>query len=104
MHPLFLAILIACAFWFFWVVVMAGRGVGVAIGFAFVGAAEFFIVFIVLGQVMKNQDFFLRAIRSGPDLGPILTYIAIPSVGVVFVSGLWLKKILSRPSQPTREQ
>jgi hypothetical protein len=102
MHPVFIVVLIACAGWFFAVTAMAGRGIGARIGFAILGVVEFAIVSEVLTQILKNQDFFRRALRAGPDIGPIVTYIVLPSVVVVFLSGLWLKKVLSRP--PSQEE
>jgi len=99
MHPVFIIVLVACAGWFFAVTAMAGRGIGARIGYAVLGVVEFAIVSEVLTQILKHQDFFRRALRSGPDIGPIVMYIVLPSVLVVFLSGLWLKKALIRPPQ-----
>ena len=104
MHPVFIVVLIACAVWFFAATAMAGRGMGARIGFAVLGVVEFAIVSEVLSQILKNQDFFRRALRSGPDIGPIVTYIVLPSVVVVFLSGLWLKSALSRPSEQQQKE
>ncbi len=97
MHPLFVMFLIACAIWFFACAAMAGKGVIARCGFGVLGVLEFLVMFAVLEQVMKRQNFFLDALRSGPDMGPILTYIVLPSMIVVFLSGLLLKRNLARP-------
>ena len=99
MHPVFIASLLGSAVWFFAVTAMARRGVGAQVGFAVLGVVEFLVVSVVLGQVMKNQDFFRQALRSGPDIGPITTYIVLPTAIIVFLSGLWLRKILQRPGK-----
>ena len=104
MHPIFVVILIACAGWFFLVGSMAKRGIGSRIGLSLLGIVEFVIVSGVLEQIVKKQDFFLRAIRSGPDMGPIMTYIVLPTVGVVFLSGLYLKSVLTRRSHAKSEK
>lgn len=96
MHPVFVIFVIGSAVWFFAVAAMARKSVGAQIGFAILGVVVFLVVSIVLGQVMESQDFFRQALRSGPDIGPITKYIVLPSAILVFLFGLWLKKILSR--------
>ena len=103
MHPLMLTIMIACGGWFFACAVMAGKGMGARFGIAFLGVVEFLIVFAIFEQIMKHQDFFLRALRSGPDIGPILIYVVFPTGVVVFLSGLWIKSAHSNSSRTDRE-
>lgn len=102
-HPVFVLALILCAGWFFAAAAMAKRGLGARIGYALLGIVVFALTTEVLHQILKRQDFFRRALRAGPDIGPITTYIVLPSLLVVFLSGLWLKKLLSRPAPPKQE-
>ncbi len=104
MHPIFIIIFIACAAWFFSVAAMARKGIGARIGLAIMGVVEFVIVTAVLERMVKNQEFFREALRSGPDIGPIMIYIVLPSVVVVFLSGLLLKRVLSCPDESRAEQ
>jgi hypothetical protein len=96
MHPYFIMLSILCGAWFFSCVAMARRSFGAQVGFGFLGAVGFFIVAGVIGQFMKGQDFFLRALGKWSDIRAIMTYEALPAVAVIFVSGLLLKRILSR--------
>jgi hypothetical protein len=99
MHPVFIIFVIASAVWFFAVAAMARKGVGAQLAFAFLGIVVFLVLTVVLGQVMESQDFFRRAIRSGPDIGPITKFIVLPSAILVFLFGLLLKRILGRPNR-----
>lgn len=96
MHPIFVVVLTACAGWFFAVAAMAGKGLGIRIGFAALGVAVFFLTFGVTEHIMKDQPFFHRALRSGPDIVPIMTYIVVPTLGVCFLAGLLLKLTVVR--------
>ncbi len=100
MHPIFILTIIGCAGWFFAMAAMAGKGIGARVGYAILGAAEFMVIAGVLEQAVKNQRFFRKALGSGPDMVPILLYIVLPAVVVVFLSGLWLRRILGRSAQP----
>jgi uncharacterized membrane protein YedE/YeeE len=97
MHPLILLVLIGCAVWFFSVATMAGRGTGVRIVLTVLGIVEFVLVAAVFEAAVRNQHFFRQALRSGPDIGPIMTYIMLPTAVVVFLTGLVLRKVLRRP-------
>ncbi len=96
MHPIFIFIMIACAGWFFGCAGMAGRGIGVRIGSAVLGVVVFLVVFAALEQIIKIQLFFLQALFPRPDVVPIMMYITLSTLIVVFLSGFWLKKILTR--------
>lgn len=98
MHPIFIFAFIASATWFLAVAAMAGRGVGARVGLAVLGIVEFGVVTAILTKIMESQGFFRQAVRSGPDIGPITLYIVAPTVVIVFLTGLGLKKALSRPT------
>lgn len=99
MHPVFIIAIIACAGWFFAVAAMAGRSIGLRIGCAVLGVVVFVVATGVLEQIMRNQQFFRRALRSGPDIVAIAMYIVLPALLIVFLSGLLLKWALGRPAQ-----
>lgn len=103
MHPVFIFAVILSAVWFFVVGAMAQKGVGARVGLAVLGVLVFMVVAVVLGQVMENQDFFRDALRAGPDIGPITKFIVLPSVLVVFLSGLGLRKIFGPGTKASGE-
>ncbi len=96
MHPVFIVLLVLSAVWFFICGLMAKKGIGVKLGLAIAGVIEFFVLHsVILTPIMKTQSFFLRAIRSGPDIEAILLYISLPTSVLVFQSGLLIKRVLS---------
>ncbi len=104
MHPYFFLVFMACAAWFYWCASAAGKPLGARIGFAVVGMLEFVAVAFLVERIVRDQDFFVRALRSGPDIGPIVAYIVLPTLAVVFLTGLWLRKRPARPAPRDSER
>jgi hypothetical protein len=94
MHPAIAAALILAVGWFFTVGLLAKRGLAISIGLGIAGIPVFLGLFVLFDQIMRQQDFFLAAIRSGPDIGPILIYVVGPAALTVVVCGLGLWRLL----------
>jgi len=104
MHPLFLLMFVLCGAWFFARAAMAGKGSGARIGFGLLGIVEFVVLMMILHVLVSGQDFFVRALRSGPDIGPIFLYMMLPAIVIVFLTGLVLKPRSSRPAEQEADE
>jgi hypothetical protein len=81
-------ILTICGLWFFIIGSIAKQSILMRIYVSLIGAFELWIVFVAVDHIVTKQDFFVRAIYSGPDIGPIIAYEVAPTVIIVFVSSL----------------
>jgi hypothetical protein len=88
MHPIFIILVIASVCWFFIIGTITKQSILIRVCLSFIAFLEFFIIFGALGAFLIKQDFFIRALRSGPDIGPIIKYQIIPTVVIVFLTSL----------------
>jgi hypothetical protein len=101
MHPLFWLFFILSGGWFFARAAMAGKKTSAQVGLGVAGIVEFVVLMMIFHVLLSGQDFFVRALRAGSDMGPIFIYMVLPSLIIVFLTGLLLKR---RPSQPAEHE
>lgn len=96
----FFIMMAACGAWFYVCAAKANRGSGARWLSAVAGAAEFTVLLVVFRPVVENTRFFSRALYDLGDFSAIMTYIVLPCLIAVFVSGLMLRRWLARSAQP----
>jgi hypothetical protein len=92
----FLILVVVCGGWFYVCAAQANRGSGARWLSALAGGVEFTALVLVFRPVVENTRFFYRALSDLGDFSAIMTYIVLPCLIAVFISGLWLRRWLAR--------
>lgn len=92
----FLVLLAACGGWFYVCAAQANRSVKVRWLSAVAGAVEFTVLLLVVRPMIEKTQFFYRAMADVGDFQAIMTYIVLPCLIAVFLSGLKLRGWLAR--------
>ena len=92
--------LMICGVWFYICAAKAKRSSGARWLSAFVGGVEFSVLLLIVRRIVEKTDFFYRALMNLGDFPAIMTYIVLPCLIVVFISGLLLRRRLVRSASP----